>query len=214
MSLSEPSKQTRGRPSTPENVVKEKITQATAESLIEDGYQLTTIDNIARRAGVAKKTIYRFVENRESLIELVILSWTDSFVPLFEHEANSSEEFFNLLESNLNSIAQKVLSPSAVGLYRLLQTDFNQKDILLEKYQKNGIERSRHLLSKWLAIHADKKLINNNNFSIMSDLILSMAIAEPLRQISLGLIPAGVTPELEKRIQQVIYFCQLALKIT
>lgn len=213
MSTPELPKQTRGRPSVPESELKEKIIQATAESLIENGYQFTTIDNIAKRAGVAKKTIYRFVDNREALIELVILSWTDSFVPLFEREASSIDEFFDLLACNLNAIAQKVLSPSAVGLYRLLQTDFNQKNILLDKYQRSGIDRSRYLLKQWLAIHADKQLINNHDFTVMSDLILSMAIAEPLRQISLGIIPPGMTPELEQRIQHIICLCRFALQI-
>lgn len=211
MQKDEPSKSTRGRPSVPEAELKEKIIQATAQSLLEEGYLSTTIDTVAKRAGVAKKTIYRFVDNRETLIEMVILSWTDSFVPLFEQEAQSTDNFFALLTQNLNAIAQKVLSYEAVGLFRLLQTDFKQKHILLDKYQKSGIERSRQLLTQWLVRHKEKQLIKQADFVVLSDLILSMAIAEPLRQISLGLSPLGLTPTIEARTEQVVALCKHVL---
>lgn len=211
MQKDEPSKSTRGRPSVPEAELKEKIIQATAQSLLEEGYLSTTIDTVAKRAGVAKKTIYRFVDNRETLIEMVILSWTDSFVPLFEQEAQSTDNFFALLTQNLNAIAHKVLSYEAVGLFRLLQTDFKQKHILLDKYQKSGIERSRQLLTQWLVRHKEKQLIKQADFVVLSDLILSMAIAEPLRQISLGLSPVGLTPTIEARTEQVVALCKHVL---
>ncbi|MGG4663868.1 TetR/AcrR family transcriptional regulator [Providencia vermicola] len=211
MQKNEQSKSTRGRPSVPEAQLKEKIIQATAQSLLEEGYLSTTIDTVAKRAGVAKKTIYRFVDNRETLIEMVILSWTDSFVPLFEQEAQSTDNFFALLTQNLNAIAQKVLSDEAVGLFRLLQTDFKQKHILLDKYQKSGIERSRQLLTQWLVRHKEKQLIKQADFVVLSDLMLSMAIAEPLRQISLGLSPAGLTPTIEARTEQVVALCKHVL---
>jgi len=211
MQKNESSKSTRGRPSVPEAELKEKIIQATAQSLLEEGYLSTTIDTVAKRAGVAKKTIYRFVDNRETLIEMVILSWTDSFVPLFEQEAQSTDNFFALLTQNINAIAQKVLSYEAVGLFRLLQTDFKQKHILLDKYQKSGIERSRQLLAQWLVRHEKKQLIKQADFVVLSDLILSMAIAEPLRQISLGLSPAGLTPTIEARTEQVVALCEQVL---
>ncbi|MBC5791393.1 TetR/AcrR family transcriptional regulator [Providencia sp. JUb39] len=208
MSNNSEKKPNRGRPSIPEALLKEKIMDAALNSLLEDGYQLTSIDNVAKRAGVAKKTIYRFMENREELVERVVLNWTDSFVPLFEQKATTRDELFNLLQNNLEIVAKTVLSQEAVGLYRLLQTDFVHKELLLEKYQKNGIERSRQLLNQWLTHHAQDEIIQQHDFAIISDLILSMAIAEPLRQISLGLSPAGLTPEFQQRITHVIDFCR------
>lgn len=208
MSNSSEKKPTRGRPSIPEALLKEKIMNAALNSLLEDGYQLTSIDNVAKRAGVAKKTIYRFMENREELVERVVLNWTDSFVPLFEQKATTRDELFSLLQNNLEIVAKTVLSQEAVGLYRLLQTDFVHKELLLEKYQQNGIERSRQLLNQWLTRHAQDEIIQQHDFAVISDLILSMAIAEPLRQISLELSPAGLTPEFQQRIAHVIDFCR------
>lgn len=205
------SKLVRGRPSVPEEILKEKITQAALTLLIEQGYPATTIDNIAKQAGVAKKTIYRFVDNRESLIELVVLSWTDSFVPLFEQTASNPHDFFELLTTNLQAIAQKVLTPEAVGLFKLLQTEFSQRELLLDKYQKSGIERSRALLQDWLNKHHQQHIIAKQDFSVISDFILSMAIAEPLRQMALGLLTTKNNTDLKLRIEQVVNFCKPAL---
>lgn len=205
------SKLVRGRPSVPEEILKEKITQAALTLLIEQGYPATTIDNVAKQAGVAKKTIYRFVDNRESLIELVVLSWTDSFVPLFEQTASNPDEFFELLTTNLQAISQKVLTSEAIGLFKLLQTEFSQREMLLDKYQKSGIERSRALLQDWLIKHYQRHIIAKQDFAVISDFILSMAIAEPLRQMALGLLTAENCPDLKLRIEQVVNFCKPAL---
>lgn len=201
-------KSTRGRPSVPEDVLKEKIIQATLALLIQQGYQATTIDSVAKQAGVAKKTIYRFVDNRESLIELVVLSWTDSFVSLFERTASSLDEFCALLTTNLAAIAQKVLTAEAIGLFKLLQTEFNQRDLLLDKYQKSGIELSRILLQDWLIKHHQQHIIAKYDFAVMSDFILSMAIAEPLRQMALGLLSPENNADFKLRIEQVVNFCR------
>ncbi len=204
----------RGRPSMPEEELLDKIRQATIQLLINNGYHATTIDNVAKQAGMAKKTIYRFVNNREALIELVVLGWTDSFVPLFQKNADNSAHFFKSLAFNLTQICHKVLSVEAVGIFRLLQTDFAGKEALLAQYQKQGIERSRGLLADWLTKQAERQIITQQDFISLSDLILSMTIAEPLRQMSLGLVPPLPETDLTHRIDSVVQLCKQLLNPT
>jgi AcrR family transcriptional regulator len=56
-----------GRPRDPR--VDDAIRQATLELLIEDGYQATTIQAIARRAGVSAPSVYRRWSSKAELIE-------------------------------------------------------------------------------------------------------------------------------------------------
>jgi AcrR family transcriptional regulator len=56
-----------GRPRDPR--VDEAIHRATLELLVEDGYQATTIQAIARRAGVSAPSVYRRWSSKAELIE-------------------------------------------------------------------------------------------------------------------------------------------------
>jgi AcrR family transcriptional regulator len=51
----------------------ERILDATAELMLRWGYRKTTIDDIAKQAGVAKGTIYLHWKSREDLFEAVII---------------------------------------------------------------------------------------------------------------------------------------------
>jgi hypothetical protein len=56
----------RGRPRRAETA--QAIVDATLALLAENGFQATTVDAIAERAGVAKNTIYRRWDSKEELI--------------------------------------------------------------------------------------------------------------------------------------------------
>src|SRR3954454_6981789 len=59
-----------GRPRDPR--VDDAVRTATLELLVEEGYQATSIQAIARRAGVSAPTIYRRWANKSELIEEVV----------------------------------------------------------------------------------------------------------------------------------------------
>src|SRR4051794_14879902 len=59
-----------GRPRDPR--VEDAVRVATLELLVEEGYQATSIQAIARRAGVSAPTIYRRWANKAELIEEVV----------------------------------------------------------------------------------------------------------------------------------------------
>src|SRR6476659_8086889 len=59
-----------GRPRDPQ--VDASIRAATLELLVEDGYQATTIQAVARRAGVSAPSIYRRWSSKAELVEAAV----------------------------------------------------------------------------------------------------------------------------------------------
>ncbi|MCU1463989.1 MAG: TetR/AcrR family transcriptional regulator [Acidimicrobiales bacterium] len=68
-----------GRPRDPR--VDEAIRTAVLELLVEDGYQATTIQAVARRAGVGAPSIYRRWSTKAELVEDAIFPSTDVEYP-------------------------------------------------------------------------------------------------------------------------------------
>lgn len=181
----------RGRPSAPEGELRAAAVEATLALLLTQGYAATTVDAVAKRAGMAKKTLYRFAENRDALVTQAIASWTDAFAPVFEQDAQRATELPTLLSQGLQAIARQVLSEQAVGIFRLLQSEFPGREDLLAAYQRNGIERGRTIVADWLQRQQRRGWLRELDCAQTSDLLLAMVIAEPLRQMALGLLPPG-----------------------
>ncbi|CAI0877274.1 mycofactocin system transcriptional regulator [Serratia liquefaciens] len=181
----------RGRPSAPEGELRAAAVEATLALLLTQGYAATTVDAVAKRAGMAKKTLYRFAENRDALVTQAIASWTDAFAPVFEQDAQRATELPTLLSQGLQAVARQVLSEQAVGMFRLLQSEFPGREDLLAAYQRNGIERGRTIVADWLQRQQRRGWLRELDCVQTSDLLLAMVIAEPLRQMALGLLPPG-----------------------
>lgn len=181
----------RGRPATPESDLRAALIEATLTLLLKGGYATTTVDAVAKQAGVAKKTLYRFAANRDELMAQAVRSWTDAFQPAFELDADSSDALGEMLEQGLQAIASQVLSAPAVGMFRLLQHEFVGRDALLAAYQDNGIVRGRATLANWLQRQQQLGWLRAQDVAQTSDLLLAMTMAEPLRQMALGLLDPG-----------------------
>src|SRR5688572_25806119 len=77
-SLSPPAKRGRGRPRDPETDA--KITRAASELLLLRGFDKTTVDEVAARAGVGKATVYRRWPSKEDLAFAAMQSlYSDEF---------------------------------------------------------------------------------------------------------------------------------------
>lgn len=192
----------RGRPVVPEEELIAKIREASLSLLLSQGYSAMTMDAVAKQAGVSKKTLYRFADNREDLAEQIVRGWTDSFVPLFMQDAKTKDEFYQQLENNLTIMSNKVLSAEAAGLFCLLSSEFPGRELLLTRYQAGGIERGRALLAEWLSRH--QAFLPLPDPAQTSDLLLSMVMAEPLRQIALKLAPPVPDYPVQARIHAAV----------
>lgn len=178
----------RGRPARPPGEGREAAVQAATWLLLHEGYAATTMEAVARHAGMAKKSLYHYAANREELVALAVRGWTDAFLPAMAHDAAMPGEVLPLLKEILQTMAARVLTADAVGLFRLLCTEFPARAQLLAVYQRNGIERGTALLAEWLARQAARGHLALHDAHELAGLLLAMVIAEPLRQMALGLL--------------------------
>ncbi len=86
-------------------------------------------------------------------------------------------------------------------MFRLLTADFPARAALLAVYQENGIERGTALLAGWFEKLAARGLIRIKEPRATAGLLLAMTIAEPLRQMALGLAQPLPQGSIADRIQ-------------
>src|SRR5450432_2938428 len=71
----------RGRPQVrPDDETRQLIYEAARHEFAGNGYAATSIETVARRAGVSTKTLYRLIPNKASLFEGMVSDRLDRFL--------------------------------------------------------------------------------------------------------------------------------------
>ncbi|OHX15064.1 TetR/AcrR family transcriptional regulator [Chromobacterium sphagni] len=202
----------RGRPAAPEQEMKQQVLEAAAQLLLDKGYHAATMEAVAKQAKVAKKTVYRFAANSEELLAAIIDNWTEAFAAALQAPAADPDNLQQTLEILLATIAGRVLSQQAVGMFRLLINDFPGREQALAAYTEHGIRHSTALLADWLERQRRRGRLRFDDTETTAGLLLAMTIAEPLRQMALGLAPPGMDDKTRARIQAAVKLCYAGMK--
>ena len=126
------------------------ILAAAREVFLDVGYGAASMDEIARRARVAKQTIYNHFGGKDALFGEIITKLCDDLLrPLSQPELRSGSP-----EATLAALAQEVmalmLEPSSLALHRLLVAEAPRFPELGAAAYRTGVERPVAALASYL----------------------------------------------------------------
>lgn len=173
-------KKARGRPPQDRAVLRAHLIEVASEVLLEGGFARFSIDAVAKAGGLAKKTIYSMVANREELVGEIVASWTECYFAKPWKDEPSGTALPNLLVQ----IHRIALSHKAVSLFRMIASDPEARVKLAPVYMGNGVERGVSSLVKCLRLELKREPAN---LETIARAMLAWLIAEPLRRAALGL---------------------------
>src|SRR5271163_2251454 len=97
-------KRYRGRPQVrPDDETRQIIYEAARHEFAGSGYAATSIETVARRAGVSTKTLYRLIPNKASLFEGMVSDRLDRFLSDFNLRAVDHTDIAEALHAALMS---------------------------------------------------------------------------------------------------------------
>jgi AcrR family transcriptional regulator len=125
-----------------------QILEAAFEVFAEHGLAAARLDNIAKRAGVAKGTIYSYFPNKEALFREVIRS---TVVPKIESGERDFESATTTatesLERHMRRHWEFVRSPKFAPIFRLIHAEISQHPDLARFYGDEVVTRGHRLLA-------------------------------------------------------------------
>lgn len=132
----------------------QQILDAAFEEFAERGYESTRLDDVARRAGIAKGTIYLYFKNKELLFRAVLRDQIThvlrDFAEYAENSSSSSEDL--LREFMVRQYSELVGNAKARSIIRLLISESSKFPQLAEIYYNDivlpGLGTLRHILEK------------------------------------------------------------------
>ncbi len=167
-----------GRP--PASTSEERRRQAmdAAEQVfLARGFHRTTMADIARSAGMSKKTIYLVFTSKEELLDAVL---TRRFAAVTGpvDDADDGRPPASVLHRLLGQIARFALSAEEIAFLRLLIADAICGDTVAQALDRQGPFLGRTTLAQWLARQAAAGALTIGDPNEAAELLVGMVLGE------------------------------------
>ena len=131
----------RGRPVQDPNRRRKAILEAALEEFAVRGFAATRLDDVARRAEVAKGTIYLYFRDKESLFQELVRAMLSPLIGAIESAAMRELPIRALVELILDTFVNEIYGTRRKDVIRLIITEGPRFPELAEFYYREVIAR-------------------------------------------------------------------------
>ena len=194
----------RGRPQArPDEETRAVILDAARQEFAASGYAATSMESVARRAGVSTKTLYRLIPNKGTLFEEILTDGIDRFVSQIRLRACDGSDIEGALREAMIAVGELILDGTVIALLRMIVAEGDKFPEISDTFYNKAIKRSESTLANWLKAQAERGLIAIDNPTEAAGMLLGMLAFQPQRAVMFAHAPAPGRKELERRAQAV-----------
>jgi len=192
----------RGRPQVrPDDETRQIIYEAARHAFAGSGYAATSMEAVARRAGVSTKTLYRLIPNKASLFDGMVTDRLDRTLASVDLHAIDHAEIEEALYAALMACAELALDKEVIALQRMVLQEAGKFSDIAGMFYKNGIERTTVALAGWLRIQQARGLIELDDVDEAAGMLLGMVASAPRRAAMFGGVPLPPRSQIEARVR-------------
>jgi AcrR family transcriptional regulator len=190
----------RGRPQVrPDDETRQIIFEAARHEFAGNGYAATSIETVARRAGVSTKTLYRLIPNKAALFEGMVSNRLDRFFSEVNLHAADHTDIEDALCAALIVCADLTLDEEVIALQRMVLQEACKSSDIAGTFYKNGIQRTAVALAGWLRVQQTRGLIALDDVDEAAGMLIGMMASAPQRAAIYGRLPLPSRPQIEAR---------------
>ncbi len=193
-------KRCRGRPQLrPDDETRRIIYEAARHEFAGNGFAATSIETVARRAGVSTKTLYRLIPNKAALFEGMVSDRIDRFVSEVNLRAADHADIEQALAAALVACAELALDEETIALQRMLLQEAGKFSDIAGMFYKNAIQRTVVALADWLRVQQKRGLIALDDVDEAAGMLLGMVTSAPRRAALFGGVPLPSRSQIKAR---------------
>ena len=187
-----------GRPSRTEALqLRERILDVATGLFLTQGYGLTTIDSVARSAGISKRTFYHRFADKNALFRAVVHRVIERMRPPPGVPLVDGASLHEKLRHLAGLILRAALSPPAIALHRMIIAESARFPELARAVHAEGAAREAvSLISGLLAREIANAELTADARNFAAQQLLQLVVAMPQRR-AIGLDTPLTTSELD-----------------
>jgi AcrR family transcriptional regulator len=192
----------RGRPPLrSDEETRQIVFEAARHAFAVDGYAATSTEELARRAGISTKTLYRLFPAKAALFEAMCADRLERLLSAVDLQANGDDAIETGLRAALFACADLVLDPEVVALQRMVLQESAAFPELAANFYKNGISRTSIAMARWLRVQVKQKRIALDDVDEAAGMLIGMVASAPQRAAIYGGIALPSRKEIERRVR-------------
>jgi AcrR family transcriptional regulator len=180
-------KRGRGRPcARTEAETLHVIAEAARAEFLTRGFSAAKVDDIAKRAGVSKKTLYRLAPAKADLFKASVTDRIARYLTLVEGEANEGLGVVATLERLMIAFGRLALSGETIAILKLAISEAERFPELSESFYQEAVLATQSALTKYLARQAANGSLRLDDPDEAAGMLRGMMIMERQRSVMLG----------------------------
>jgi AcrR family transcriptional regulator len=190
----------RGRPQLrSDDETRAIIFETARREFAASGYAATSMDNVARSAGMSTKTLYRLIPNKAALFEAMVTERVDRFASVVRLRACKGGDVEAALTEALIVCAELILDGEVIALQRVILGESDKFPEVAETFYHKAIRRTEDTLAGWLSAQAARGLIEIDDATAAAGMLLGLLVFQPMRAVMFGHRPPPSRDEIESR---------------
>ena len=192
----------RGRPQVrPDDETRQIIYEAARHAFAGGGYAATSMEAVARRAGVSTKTLYRLIPNKAALFDGMVTDRLDRTLASVDLHAIDHAEIEEALYAALMACAELALDKEVIALQRMVLQEAGKFSDIAGTFYRNAIQRTVVALADWLRMQQKRGLIELDDVDEAAGMLLGMVTSAPRRAALFGRVPLPSRSQIEARVR-------------
>jgi AcrR family transcriptional regulator len=178
-----------------------RLIAAAVDLFLYRGYHATTMDDVARCAGMSKKTVYQIFSSKSELFDALLSDWFAPFSAPIEADGRTPRQ---ILTDALARLANFALSERQVLLMRLLISETSCSEELATALDRQCMGRGKGALEQWLTTQAALGALTIDNAKEAANMLFFAAVGDFLMCLLLRTRPRPTDEEIKARIEHTV----------
>lgn len=183
----------------------EAFLAAAAEVFLEHGYTAAPVEEILRRVGGSKASLYRYFGSKEGLFSAVVLAGCDAFL----RDIAVPREVEGSLDDTLVRFGQRFFDlysePSRVRMLRTVMAEAQRFPMLTEQLYEQGALRARRQLALFFADCHARGLMRAPHPELTAILFVELIKGHCQFRSLMGLSPIGLDISTETFVREAVH---------
>jgi TetR/AcrR family transcriptional regulator of autoinduction and epiphytic fitness len=178
-----------------------QLIAAAADLFLHKGYHATTMDDVARCAGMSKKTVYQVLSSKSELLDALLSDWFAPFTAPIEADGEPPRQ---VLTSALLRLANYALSERQVLLMRLLIAETSLSEDIAAALDRQCMGRGKGALEQWLTAQAAAGTLKIDDPKEAANMLFFTVVGDFLLHLLLRKHPEPADEEIKARIAHTV----------
>lgn len=189
-----PRPRTGARAAMPSAERRQRLREAAAHVFLRDGYTAASMEQVARAAGMSKRTLYQFFPSKTALFEETIAT---ALAPIaFDTELEREPDLHRALTGILVAAARHLLAERQIGIFRLAIGERRCSPELAEATLRVLTSRGASALERRLTADAAAGRLRLKRPAAAARMLYGMVLGSLQMRLLLGVRDVPDTPEI------------------